>query len=287
MNLPYIDLHTHTCLSDGILRPEALVAEAERRGVGILAITDHNRPARLEELQAAHPLLRLIQGSELTCIYTDDDGVEHELHMVALGFDPEHPAMKAVFAANQPDRRPYINAILAKLAALNIFVGDYDELEAAAGESTHFGRMLIAQRMVERGYVRSIDEAFDTYLGVHGKKLAYVPNPLRYVSLEQATAAVIAAGGIAVLAHLYYYCLTEEGYRRLLARFKELTGDRGAMETHYSIYDQATRAGLTALAQEFDLMESCASDYHGQNPEEHLDHRFPAAVCAPLLAKLS
>ena len=287
MDLSYIDLHTHTCLSDGALTPEELIAEAERCGVGILAITDHNRPSDLTVLCLAHPRMRLIQGAEISCTYTDSEGVEHELHVVALGFDPAHPAMQEVFRQNQPDRRPYIEEILGKLAKFGIYVGTYDSLCAAENRSTHVGRMHIAKAMVERGYVKTIDEAFDTYLGVHGKKLCYTPNPLRYVTLEQAVEAILAAGGIAVLAHLYYYCLSDRGNHDLLAHFSRLTAGRGAMETEYSIYDRKTRDDLTALAKQYGLMPSCASDYHGQNPDETLDHRFPAEVCRELLACLA
>ena len=283
MELPYIDLHTHTCLSDGAMTPEELTTEAEHQGVGILAITDHNRAADLADLRLAHPKMHLIQGSEISCTYTDPEGAEHELHVVALGFDPTHPAIKEVFRQNQPDRRPYIETILGKLAKFGIDVGTYDSLRAAENQSSHVGRMHIAKAMVERGYVKSIDEAFDIYLGVHGQKLCYTPNPLRYVSLEQAVSAILAAGGVAVLAHLYYYCLTETGYHDLLARFSSLTGDRGAMETEYSIYDRQTRDGLAALAAQYGLMASCASDYHGQNPGETLGHRFPAEICRELL----
>lgn len=286
MNLPYIDLHTHTCLSDGFRTPDELIDEAERRGIGILAITDHNRPADLPVLQAAHPRIRLIQGAEISCSYFDQEGVDHELHVVALGFDPAHPAMQEVFRQNQPDRRPYIETILGKLAKFGIDVGTYDSLCAAENQSSHVGRMHIARAMVDRGYVKTIDEAFDTYLGVHGKRLCYTPNPLRYVTVEQAVEGILAAGGVAVLAHLYYYCLSEQGNHDLLAHFSRLTGGRGGLETQYSIYDPTIRETLTALAKQYDLMPSCASDYHGQNPDETLDHRFPAQICRELLACL-
>lgn len=287
MKLPYIDLHTHTCLSDGAVTPEELTAEAERCGVGILAITDHNRPADLTGLRLAHPRMRLIQGAEISCMYTDPEGAEHELHVVALGFDPNHPAMQEVFRQNQPDRRPYIEAILGKLAKFGIDVGTYDSLCAAENRSSHVGRMHIAKAMVERGYVKTVDEAFDIYLGVHGQKLCYTPNPLRYVTLEQAVAAILAAGGVAVLAHLYYYCLSDKGNHDLLAYFSRLTNGRGAMETEYSIYDRQTRDGLAALAKQYGLMASCASDYHGLKSDETMDHRFPAEICRDLMACLN
>ena len=281
MNHPYIDLHTHTCLSDGNLTPEELLREAREAGIGILAITDHNSTEDLTAYRAAFPELKLIQGAEITCRY-----LQHELHVVALGIDPEDPKLRAVLEQNQPDRRPYLTAILDKLRALGLDVGTYDELQAANPHSRHFGRMQIAKEMVNRGYVNSADEAFDIYMGAHGQRLAYVANPLKYVSLEEAVEAILSAGGVPVLAHLYYYLLDSEGERALVRRFKELAEDRAAMEVEYAAYDRAQRDALGKLADEFGLMHSCASDYHGNLEGETLAHGFTRAFCAPLLEAL-
>ena len=281
MNHPYIDLHTHTCLSDGNLTPEELLTAARAAGIGILAITDHNSTGDLTAWRAAFPELTLIQGAEITCRY-----LQHELHVVALGIDPEDPKLRAVLAQNQPDRRPYLTAILDKLRNLGLDVGTYDELQAANPHSRHFGRMQIAREMVNRGYVNSADEAFDIYMGAHGQRLAYVANPLKYVSLEEAVEAILSAGGVPVLAHLYYYLLDSEGERALVRRFKELAGDRAAMEVEYAAYDRAQRDALKALADEFGLMHSCASDYHGNLEGETLAHGFDRVLSEPLLEVL-
>ena len=277
----YIDLHTHSCLSDGSLSPEALLTAAREAGIGILALTDHNATADLEPLQAAFPELTLIQGAEITCRYLDQ-----ELHVVALGIDPENAKLRAVLRNNQPDRRPYLSAILEKLRALGIDVGTYDELQAANPNSRHFGRMQIAKEMQRRGYVATADEAFDVYMGAHGQRLAYVANPLKYVTLEEAVEAILDAGGIPVLAHLYYYLLDVEGERALVRRFKELAGEKAAMEVHYAAYTPEQRESLAAIADEFALMHSCASDFHGNLEGETLAHGFVRAQCAPLLEAL-
>lgn len=281
MHFPYIDLHTHSCLSDGNLTPEELLRDAREAGIGILALTDHNSTEDLTAYRAAFPELTLIQGAEITCRY-----LQHELHVVALGIDPEDPRLRAVLAQNQPDRRPYLTAILDKLRNLGLDVGTYDELQAANPHSRHFGRMQIAKEMVNRGYVSSADEAFDIYMGAHGQRLAYVANPLKYVSLEEAVEAILSAGGVPVLAHLYYYLLDAEGERALVCRFKELAGDRAAMEVEYAAYDRAQRDALGALADEFGLMHSCASDYHGNLEGESLAHGFRRELAGPLLEAL-
>ena len=281
MNGPYIDLHTHSCLSDGNLTPEALLPTARDAGIGILALTDHNATADLTALRAAFPELKLIQGAEITC-----RNAAQELHVVARGSDPDHPAIRRVLERNNPDRRPYLTAILDKLRGLGLDVGTYDDIQAANPESRHFGRMQIAKEMQRRGYVATADEACDVYMGAHGQRLAYVANPLEFVSLEEGVEAILAAGGIPVLAHLYYYLLDAEGERTLVRRFKELAGDKAAMEVHYAAYSQAQRESLAALADEFGLMHSCASDFHGNLEGETLAHGFVRAQCAPLLKSL-
>ena len=282
----YIDLHTHTCLSDGNLTPLELLAAARDAGIRILAITDHNDTEDLTAYRAAFPELTLIQGSEITCRYHAPDGAEHELHVVALGIDPDHPKLRAVLANNQPDRRPYLSAILEKLRAQGIDVGTYDELQAANARSKHFGRMQIGKEMVKRGYVSSVDEAFDVYMGAHGQRLAYVANPLKYVTLEEAVEAILSAGGIPVLAHLYYYLLDEQGERALVRRFRELAGDKAAMEVEYAAYSRQQRDALRAIADEHGLMYSCASDFHGNLEGETLAHHFDPELCAPILKLL-
>lgn len=282
----YIDLHTHTCLSDGDLTPMELISMTRDAGIRILAITDHNATEDLTAYRAAFPEMTLIQASEITCRYHAPDGAEHELHVVALGIDPNNPKLRAVLANNQPDRRPYLTAILDKLLTQGIDVGTYDELQAMNSRSRHFGRMQIGKEMVKRGYVKTVDEAFDVYMGAHGQRLAYVPNPLKYVTLEEAIDAILAAGGVPVLAHLYYYLLDHQGERALVRRFKELAGDRAAMEVEYAAYDRGQRDALRAIADEFGLMYSCASDYHGNLEGETLAHKFDPALCAPVLRLL-
>lgn len=284
--MAYIDFHVHTVLSDGMQTPETVVTEAEKCGIGIMAITDHNHTMDLTLLQQSHPGIRLVQGCEFSSKYIDQKGKEKELHIVGLGFDPRHPLIQEVLRKNQPDRRPYINAILAKLRALDIHIGTYDELMAEHPDSLHVGRTHIAMKMHRLGYTSSVDEAFDEYIGGFGKRRAFVENPLHYVTPEECVDAICAAGGIAVLAHLYYYKLEEGEQRQLLAHFKALAGERGALETDYAAYSSEQRLQLRKLAEEFDLIPSAASDYHGKHEGETLAHGFSEENFLPLLKAL-
>ena len=287
MNKHYVDFHTHTHLSDGELSPQELLTRAEKAGIRTMAITDHNRSCKeLPQLQKEFPGIHLIQGCEVSCLHPIVPKKDTELHVVALGFDPYHCAMERILKQNQPDRAPYINAILEKLAKQNIFPGTYEELQARHPETTHLGRMTIAAAMVEKGYVSSVNEAFDKYIGAHGERRAFVPNSLTYVSLREAVAAIRDAGGIPILAHLYYYLLSETEQHKLLSEFRDLCQGDGGMEVNYGPYDKSQRETLMTLATKYGLLPSAASDFHGQNPSDILEHGFSACDHLPLLQRL-
>ncbi len=287
MNDHFIDFHTHTHLSDGNLSPQQLLDRATKAGIRTMAITDHNRSCKeLPQLQKAYPHIHLIQGCEVSCLHPISSDREIELHVVALGFDPYCPAMEQILKQNQPDRRPYIEAILKKLSHWDIYPGTYEELQARHPETSHLGRMTIAAAMAEKGYVSSVNEAFDLYIGAHGERRAFVPNPLKYVSLEQAVSAIQTAQGLPVLAHLYYYLLSESDQHKLLSDFRRLCHGDGGMEVNYGPYDREQRAALKALAAQYGLLPSAASDFHGQNPADILEHGFSATDHLPLLERI-
>lgn len=281
-----IDLHVHTTLSDGMHSPEAVVAEAKQCGISALAITDHNCTMDLKQLRDKNTDLFLIQGSEISCIYTDSNGVEHEIHVVALGFDPQNSKMQNIFIRNQPDRKAYIEAILDRLGNCGVHIGSYSQLVNDYPESCHVGRSHIANKMYRCGYVHTAEEAFDEYIGDFGKRRAYVESKLRYVSLEECIESILSANGIAILAHLFYYRLDHESNCALVKYFKALTGKQGGIETSYSRYSESQRKYLRDIANEYGLLHSAGSDYHGKDASETMNCNFSYSDFRPLMEAL-
>lgn len=282
----YIDLHTHTTESDGLYAPEQLCALAQQANIGVLAITDHNFTQEQSHLQKMYPSIQMVQGAEISCLYTTRQGKEVEVHVVGLGFDVHSPEMLSALSKNQLNREPYINAILDRLRQCGIDLGCYQDLRRRDPEKRHIGRMDVARLMKARNYVETIDQAFDVYIGQYGEKKAYVPNPLRFISMDEAVKAILAAGGAAVLAHLYYYQLSDTENEQLVSDFKQLAGERGGMEVFYRRYNQEQRTALKQLADRYGLMYSAASDFHGQKEEDTLENKFDRDSCAELLSFL-
>jgi hypothetical protein len=281
----YIDLHTHTCVSDGILTPHELVEKAKENNIRILAITDHNRMLPKEEFDAlsreAGTDMTIIRASEVSCLYSCN-GRNVELHVVALFPDASSDLTDFTALLNRNtgyDRRPYINAMLANLSKLGIDIGTYDDL-LAQYHVAYLGRPQVAKALADAGYVSSPDEAMDEYIGDFGKRRAWVANPNKnnYCSIDEVIDAIKKAKGLAILAHLYYYKLNELEAHYLLKYFSEKTGLMGGLETEYRVYSEKQRYKLRHLADIYDLFPSAASDYHGIYQTDGLDNHFPFII---------
>ena len=168
----------------------------------------------------------------------------------------------------------------------NQALGSYEDIQKRYPNSRKIGRSNVAKCMVDMGYVASVDEALDVYIGSYGEKRAYVPKDIQYVSIEEAISAIIEAGGVAVLAHLYYYGMSEYENDILVKRFKELSGSHGGIEVYYGIYTNQQREILKQIADKYQLMYSAASDYHGQRQRDCLDNKFLSTDCQELLKHL-
>ena len=188
-----VDLHSHTTASDGTLPPRELVRLAARHGVRVLAVTDHDSTGGVREaIDEARSLtsIEIVPGLEINC---DVPGAE--IHVLGYCVDWEAPWFQAFLAAQREERRQRIYRIAARLAELGVPI-EPDAVFALVKEGSA-GRPHVAQVMVDRGYVKSIREAFDRYLSLNGP--ANVPR--RRLTPADAIRVIRRARGVPVLAH--------------------------------------------------------------------------------------
>ena len=249
----YCDLHVHSNCSDGTLSPSALIAEAEKRGLAAIALTDHNTITGLPEFLAAAEgsAVRAIPGIEFSADYNGT-----ELHILGLFIPPEHYA--AIDARNTAYLRRKEESNLALAAALNKagYAIDYEKVKARTTGIPN--RAHFALELMEMGHLSSIREGCLTLLA---------PNNGLYTPPQRATAFETIAflksiGAVAVLAHPFLN-LKEADLRVFLAEAKVYGLD--GMETLYSTFDETRTAKAIAIAEEFGLKQSGGSDFHGSN----------------------
>jgi predicted metal-dependent phosphoesterase TrpH len=249
----FIDLHTHTTASDGTLTPTQLVELARQNDLKAIAVTDHDTIDGVAEAQRAGERLgvEVVPGIEISGIWPSGT-----LHILGYLVDIGSPALTATlktFRGARDDRNP---KILAKLNALGMPL-DMEEVRARAGGSV-VGRPHIAQAMIARGYVKTVREAFDKYLGDNGA--AFVDKEL--VPPADAIAMIHEAGGLAVLAHPRWLKWQDE--RELDWFVMKLKHDGiDGIECYHSDHDRSDEEMYERFARRYDLLITGGSDFHG------------------------
>jgi 3',5'-nucleoside bisphosphate phosphatase len=243
-----VDLHSHTTASDGQLTPRELVREAARRGVRVLAVTDHDSTdglaAAMDEAERHRPL-QIVPGIEINC---DVEGAE--IHVLGYGMDYEAPWFQTFCRAQREERRIRVHRMAEQLAALGMPI-EPEEVFALVREGSA-GRPHVAQVMVRRGYVKTVREAFDRFLG--SGKPGHVPR--RKLSPEDAVRLIRRAGGVPVFAH-----------PGLAARDELIPGLIAAglmgIECYYNEHSPAQTAGYREICRDRGLVATGGSDFHG------------------------
>jgi 3',5'-nucleoside bisphosphate phosphatase len=249
-----IDLHTHSTASDGKCSPEDLAARAAAAGVTTLALTDHDTLAGCAAAAAAcvRHAIAFVPGIEITAVA---DG--RDVHVLAYFFDVESPSLHAFLAEQRRYRVERIREMLARLTTHGIELDADDILEPALIDPTRaVGRPWIARALVEGGYVSSVGEAFDKWLG-RGCP-AFVPRV--GAGPAQVFDKVHRARGLVSLAHPVLLKRDE-----WIPQFAAAGLD--ALEAFHSDHDESATTRYLACARELNLLVTGGSDFHAD--DEH------------------
>ncbi len=249
-----VDLHVHSCASDGTESPSGVVRLAAAAGLTAVALTDHDTQEGVEEArdEADRHGIELVPGVEIACEW-DRGG----MHLVVLFLEPGVGPLQDRLNDLNASRQLRNQAIAERLNQLGVAI-DFAEVLEEAGNGT-VGRPHFASVLRKKGYVPDISAAFRDYLG--GGAPAYVPR--RLPSAREAIDLARLSGAVPVLAHPHTLRLDRtseyrEEYRRL-ARY-----GLGAVECFYGEYDPATRLELERSVRSFGLLPSGGSDFHGR-----------------------
>lgn len=255
-----IDLHTHSTESDGTLTPQELMALAKETGLSAIALTDHDSIGGIAKARPeAEALgLELVPGVELS---TDYNG--KEIHILGYYINEENPEFRAKlkdFVDGRDMRNEKMTALLREEGFDITMEGLYAENPDSVITRAHFARYL-----VEHGFVKDRETVFAKYLGDNCR--CYVPR--EKITPFEAIRLIELGGGLAFFAHPVLCHMNHDILRAFIRELKDagLTG----MEAVYSMNTPGDEANMRKLAQEFDLLISGGSDFHGSNkPHIHL-----------------
>ena len=278
-----VDLHSHSTNSDGQHSVEQVAMMMSQSNVRFWSLTDHDTISGWESAYLAAKMenITFIPGVEITCapgLQADPkvmqsrhrDRASDSWHLLAYFPEielssPSHAAFKSWLAPLGDGRIPRMKAMVERLQELGMPL-DFDSVVARAGDSV--GRPHLADEMIDAGYVETRQQAFDEWIGdgkpVHVKR----PKP----TIEDACAAVHAAGGITSLAHPLYYCVDTDD----LVSFCQSVGV-DAIECFHRSHDDSYRYELWAAAKDRNMSVTCGSDFHGM-----MYNQSPGSMAVPI-----
>lgn len=251
--MAFADLHTHTLASDGTGAPTDNVRLAYEAGLSAVAVTDHDTVGGLEEaLQAGRHLgITVVPGVEISTVH---EGVD--VHVLGYWIDKDDPVLLARLEQLRSvrDRRNEMIVERLRELGLELTMDDVREsLHNVKKKGDTVGRPHIADALVRKGYVGSVAEAFERYLG--SGAAAHVTPPR--ISPFEAVRWIQEAGGAPVLAHPGLYGLDE-----VIAPLAEagLVG----LEAYHADHTSEQEAHYAAIAERYGLIVTAGSDYHGE-----------------------
>ena len=242
----FVDLHTHSTASDGILAPDKVIEAAARCGLAAIALTDHDTINGVVAARAAGESagVRVVAGVELSAFEGD-----REVHLLALHLS-HLDALERRLTELRAQRYTRAQLIVEKLNALGIELTLDEVLRESDGGAV--GRPHVARALIARGVVNDFRDAFMKYLGTAGA--AFVPKAR--LSVEDAIGIAHEAGALAIWAH------PGEGGRREQLEPLVAAGLDGVEVKHPSHSGEDIKR-LQALAEFFGLVQSGGSDWHG------------------------
>jgi predicted metal-dependent phosphoesterase TrpH len=244
-----VDLHLHSTASDGKYSPATLVAKAAELGLKVISLTDHDSiDGIIPALKAAKafPGLTFIPGVEISTDLPDG-----EAHVLGYFIDYTSPELEKELERFRSSRLGRGRKMVAKLAELGIKI-DWPRVQQIAGDGA-IGRPHVAQAMLEKGYVKTFEEAFDKYIGRGGP--AYVER--EKITPEEAVALIVRAKGLPVLAHPF----TVKDPEAIVISLKA-AGLIG-IEAYYKDNTPQQTGATLRLAKKYGLIPTGGTDYHG------------------------
>lgn len=247
----------HSTISDGSDTVAELLNNVKNAGIKVFSVTDHDsvKSAKImRELLLGEDGISFISGVEFSC--RDENG---KYHILGYGFNADNSDLQNVVNYGHSLR---MNKVMARINFLKSEFGfcfNEDDVKQLLSLDNP-GKPHIGNLMVKYGFADTKESAINDYINrIHFKS--------EHLRPEEAISAIIASGGIPVIAHPFYGSGDEliigDDMDNRIKRLIEygLCG----IEAFYSGFSDKLRKEALLLAEKYDLLVTAGSDYHGKN----------------------
>ena len=260
-----VDLHMHTLHSDGTDNVIDILKKAEKLGLSIISITDHNTCGAYEDLKnidiKQYYSGKIIKGIELN---TKVLGIPIEILGYGIDTDKMNEIAKKHYPKANERNKIEMERIYKICQEKNIDVGEnvLENYDSNMYTSKYLHSLLIKNEKNKE----LIDEEAWGNSNIFYRKYMSNPQSLFYVnmddilpSFEEAVSFVKEAGGLVFIPHIFEY---RENSIKILDAILEKNIIDG-LECYYTTFTQEQHEYVLKKAQEYNLFISGGSDYHG------------------------
>ena len=265
-NKKIIDMHTHTNYSDGDLSPQELIRLAIDKGIGTIAITDHDTIEGIKNVNRSEKIIldsgiEIINGIELSAKVN-----RGRMHILGYGIDLNNKTLNKKMVDLKDNS---INSVLSIMEQIKRDYGirfSYEDIKELVNSNHNLGRPDLAKLCVKYGYAITLSDAFDKYLIDAHNKTRQSNKGLQY---QECLELIANSGGIPVLAHPKSLELSEKEFLILL---KEMVsyGLKG-IEVYHSSHSKEEMNYYLEIANKYDLLISGGSDFHGKTVKPDIE----------------
>lgn len=248
-----IDMHTHTNYSDGEYSPKELINLAKEQNIKLMSITDHDTLEGIKNISKNIKGIKVIPGIELTAKVP-----KGRMHILGYNIDINNEELNNKMSYLKNKSTNSVISLIEQLKKDEKIYFTHEEIKELINANHNLGRPDLAKLLIKKGYVSSVQEAFDKYLIKAYDKTRKVNKNLTY---KECINLIKNSGGIPVLAHPHSLELDNEKLEKMLCKMIKL-GLRG-IEVYHSKNTKTEEKFYLELANKYNLLISGGSDYHG------------------------
>lgn len=252
-----VDLHIHSTASDGSYTPHDILDRARSLNLKAIAITDHDTVDGIKEIMTSERTgpISVLSGVEISSYPPDEFDISGNFHILGYGIRLDDPDLDTALQRVRESRHERNPRIISRLLNHGIDISMDDVRESSTGHV--IGRPHIARVLIQKGYVSSIDEAFDRYLA---KGRPCFVDKFR-LDCRTALDVISKAGGVPVLAHPVSLRTDPDTLETLLSEMKSM--GLSGIEAYYSDHSPDETEAYCTLARRLGLIVTGGSDFHG------------------------
>lgn len=265
-----IDLHTHTTKSDGTYTPNELLQEAQKLGLNLLSITDHESVDAYFDMDRTLFSGKIIPGIELrtSCL-----GVAIELLGYGFDINKMKDTLQNFHYMNTREFDSYMVSLAYEQYLKRGLKLDSDFKEKYNPiEHPRFSKYLLAsiQKHPENNkFLKDLPEgkSFFRVCMTNPNSPLFLDLSTAFPNISELITAIKSAGGMVSIPHIFEY---KENAKKILENLLE-NYDIDIVECYYSSFTKEQTDYLLDICSKYNKYISGGSDFHGDlRPDVHL-----------------